>query len=255
MCRKKLNADSSGQLLIVSALAIAIVISSTAIYVYELSKEPHGTSTQSLSNFVLAFKQSTINTMISSLANVSNGGEKTILIANLDKLSRLFRTSHRPEIFTLDFAVLNDSTYNSGIRLSWDANDSGISSAYANFTSKAFGLTANMTLKYAVNITSTITINGYYTKLVSDEKLVRLTCNTYNEGESALAENITLFYEKFGSWIRVDSSNNLSIMDYGNGTYSMSFTVSIPTETLLVSAQVYDLRGIFVQADTTCYEA
>ena len=86
------------------------------------------------------------------------------------------------------------------------------------------------------------------------EKLVTLTCKVYNEREPALAKNITLYYENLGNWIEVNSSNNLSIEDYGNGTYLISFTAEIPSEDVQVSAHAYDLRDIFVRANTTCYE-
>jgi hypothetical protein len=250
--RRKFRKNSSGQLLIVAALAIAIIISSTTIYVYELSKETNSTYASSVNNFILALKQSTRNTMIGSLVNISNGGEKTVLTANLNALSQVFRSLNYFEICQLDFGVLNGSNYDSGVWLSWDTSDLGVSSAYADFTLKVYSTTANVTTSYAVNITTTFTINGNYTELVGNEKLVNLTCKMYNEGEPALAKNISLFYEKLGSWIPADSSNNLSINDYGNGTYAISFIVDVPLEQVLVSAHVYDLRDVFVRANTTC---
>jgi len=253
--RRRLRANSSGQLLIVAALAIAVLISSTTIYVYELSKETNGTDTPSISNFVLALKQSTKNTMVSSLVNVSNGGEKTVLTANLNELSKVFRSLNHFGICHLDFTALDDSAYNSGIWLSWSISGLGVSSAYANFTLKVYGMASNITVNYAVNITTTVTIDGYYTKLAGNEKQVNLTCKMHNEGEPTLAKNINLFYEKLGSWIPVNSSNNLSIMDYGNGTYILSFNVNVPSNQVQVSVNVYDLHDIFVQANTTCYEA
>jgi hypothetical protein len=253
--RKKFRANSSGQLLIVAALAIAVLISSTTIYVYELSKEIKGEkASSSINDFISILKQSTRNTVISSLANVSNGGEKTVLANNLNELSEVFRSLTSFGIVDLAFTPLNNSNYDAGVWLSWNTSDIGVSSAYANFTAKVQGMTTNMTLNYAVNITTTIAISGYYTKLVGEEKLVNLTCNAYNEGKPALAKNITLFYERLGSWILVDSSNNLSIMDYGNGTYTLSFTAEIPSNMVQVSAHVYDLRDIFVVANTTVTE-
>jgi len=72
--------------------------------------------------------------------------------------------------------------------------------------------------------------------------------------KSLLAENITLFYENLGSWTPVNSSNNLSTVDCGDGTYLLSFTVSASSP-VQVSTYVYDLRDIFVQANMTCYAA
>lgn len=252
---KNLRANSSGQLLLVAALAIAILISSTTIYVYELSKETNSTYTSPISNSILALKQSTRNTMISSLANASNGGEKTVLAANLNRLSQVFRSLNHFGICDLASTSLNDSNYDSGIWLSWDTSDVGVSSAYADFTLKVYDIAANVTLNYAVNITTAVTIDGYSTRIGGNEKMVNLTCNIYNEGEPALTKNMTLFYERLGSWVSVDSSNNLSIMDYGNGTYRIVFTVNTSLNAVQVSAHIRDLRDIFVQANTTCYES
>jgi hypothetical protein len=199
-------------------------------------------------------KQNTKNAVISSLANVSNGGETAVLTTNLNEFSRVLRNLTQFGICQLDFAVLNDSMYDSGVWLSWDVSDTGVSSAYANFTLKVYGAAANTTMNYDVNITTTVTVNGYFNRLEGDEKLVNLTLRVYNEGDPALARNVTIFYESLGSWTPVSSSNNLSILDYGNGTYTATFTVDVPSDSLPVSVHVNDLRDIFVQANTTCYE-
>jgi hypothetical protein len=252
---KKLKANSSGQLLIIAALAIAVLISATTIYVYELGEETSSTDTESIGDFVLALKQSVRNAMISSLANASEGGEKAVLAANLDKLSQVIRGIRQFGICQLDYTVLNDSTYDSGVWLSWNASGLGVSSAYANFTLKVNGMGTNLTEGYTLNITTSVTISGYYTELVGSEKMVNLTCRVYNGGENALARNMSLSYENLGSWIPIDSSNNLSILDYGNGTYAISFTVRTSSDRVQVSVGVYDARGIFVRANTTCYNS
>jgi hypothetical protein len=253
-CKRKFRANSSGQLLIVAALAIAIIISSTTIYVYELSKETNSTESFSINDVILALEQSTKNTMISSLANISKGGEKANLEANLDDLSQAFGNLHQTGMYYLSFTLTNESRYDSGVCLSWNTNGSGVSSAYANFTLKVQSITENLAIDCYVNITTAIVINGSYTTLEGEEKLVNLTCQVFNEEELALAKNITLFYENLGSWTPVNSSNNLSTVDYGNGTYVLSFTVS--TSSLVqVSTHVYNVRDILVQANTTCYEA
>jgi hypothetical protein len=162
---------------------------------------------------------------------------------------------HQFGVCQLDYTVLNDSTYDSGVWLSWNASGLGVSSAYANFTLKVNGMGTNLTEGYTLNITTSVTISGYYTELVGSEKMVNLTCRVYNGGENALARNMSLSYENLGSWIPIDSSNNLSILDYGNGTYAISFTVRTSSDRVQVSVGVYDARGIFVRANTTCYNS
>jgi hypothetical protein len=254
-CGEKLKRNSSAQLLIVAALAIAILISSTTVYVYELSREKTAKQDQLIAELVLAIKQNSRNAVISSLAKASKGGEKSVLDANLNCLSQAYRSLNQHGICSLSFTVLNDSNYANGIWLSWsDTSGFGVSSAYANFSLAVYGLTANITAHYAVNITTAVTLDGHYT-INGLEKLVSLSCRVFNEGEPALAKDITLYYENFGVWLPVNSSNNLSITDYGNGTYAISFTVITISDPVLVSAHVTDLRDIFVQANATCYEA
>ena len=251
---RKFGSNNSAQLLIVAALAIAILISATTAYVYELGKETNGTYNLPISDFVFAIKQTTRNAVISSLANVSNGGEKTLLATNLNELSQILRNLKQFGIWQLSFAVLDNLVYDSGIWLSWGTSGIGVSSAYADFTLRAYDIAMNSTVNYAVNVTTTITVSGYYTTILGIEKVVNLTCNVYNEGEPALAQNITLFYENLGIWVPIDSSNNFSITDYGNGTYAISFIVTTLSNTVQVSAHLRDLRGIIVQANMTCYE-
>jgi hypothetical protein len=135
---------------------------------------------------------------------------------------------------------------------SWGEIDGfGISSAYANFSLAIYGLEANVTANYSINITTAVTLEGYYT-LNGLEKSVSLSCRVFNEGKPALAKNITLYYEDLGVWLPVNSLNNLSIIDYGNGTYTISFTVITISDTVQVSAHITDLREIFVQANAVC---
>jgi hypothetical protein len=253
-CKRTFKVNSSGQVLIVAALTVAVLISSTTIYVYELSRQTNNIDSSPVSDYIFALKQGTTNALISSLANTSKGGEKAVLEVNLNSLSQAFRNSFQIGICYLSFTVINDSKYDSGVCLSWNTDGLGVSSASANFTLNVQGTAANAAVKYAVNITTTVMINGSYTNLESEEKLVNLTCRVFNEREDALAKNVTLFYENLGLWIPVDSSNNPIIIDYGNGTYSVSFNASISSD-VQISACVYDLRDIYVQANTTCTEA
>ncbi|MGB9853857.1 MAG: hypothetical protein ACPLRY_03500 [Candidatus Bathyarchaeales archaeon] len=248
------RAKSSGQLLIVAALAIALLISSTTIYVYELSGERQNGEDLFISNFILAVKQGSRNAVISALANASSGGEKTILADTLNSLSQAYICLNQRGIWRLSYTVLNNSDYNEGVWLSWSSNGLGVSSAYANFTLTVYDLTANITMRYAVNITTAIIVNGYYTSS-GTVKTVSLFCQVFNEGEPALAKNLTLFYEDLGAWVPVNASNNLSITDYCNGTYTLSFTVSVPSDVVQVLVCAEDLRGIIVQASIPCSES
>jgi hypothetical protein len=249
--KKHTRKNNAGQLLIVAALSIAIIISSTTVYVYELSKETTNSENQSLGSFILALKQSVKSTMLSALVNASSGGDKTILKTDLDSLSQAFRKLHEAETHYISFTFPNDSRYESGIWLSWDADGFGVSSAYASFLLKAYGLTGNMTVESAFNITSSMKLVGSFTGSSGTDKLVSLTCQIFNEGDLASAKNFSVFYEDSGIWKRVDSGN-LVTTDYGNGTYSLSFVASTSSMTVPVSVIVRDMRDVLVRANATC---
>lgn len=252
---RKLGSNTSGQLLIVAALAIALLISSTTIYVHDLSRSQRSDGSYLASDLVFALKQSTRSAVVGSVVNASNGGTVAVLGGNLADFSQFIVGLHHSGISYLTFSLFNDTEYDSGIKLAWGASDVGISSGCAGFTLRLQGAAEEVVLQYAVNVTTSLTISGSYVALVGGEKLVTVTYKTCNEGEPALAKNVTLFYEGDGGWTTVDASNNLSITDYGNGTYLLSFTASVSSSVLQVSAQMCDLRDICVWANTTCYEA
>jgi hypothetical protein len=134
-----------------------------------------------IAELVLAIKQSSRNAVISSLANASKSGEKSVLDANLNSLSKAYRSLNQYGICNLFFTVLNDSNYADGIWLSWsDTSRFGVSSAYANFSLAVYGLTANITANYAVNIKTAVKLEGYYT-IYGSEKSVSLICQVFNE--------------------------------------------------------------------------
>ena len=244
--------NNSGQLLIVAALAIAVLISSTTTYVYELSKETSGTNDSTINESILAIRQSTKNVMISSLANVSNGGTRTLLTENLNTFLHTLRNTHQLGICNLEFTTFNDSGYDEGTRLSWDTTSPATSSAYANFTLQAYGENSRIITKFAINVTTAVAVSGFYITLAGGEKNVSLTCNLKNEGEPALVKNLTVFYNDAGNWTQAGTANGLSVADYGNGTYTVSFRVVV-ADPVQVSVQILDLRNIFVRANMTCY--
>ncbi len=249
---KELRTSSSGQLFLVAALAVAILISSTTIYVYRLSSVVSSSTSQSMTDLLFALKGSTLNTIIGSLANASGGGEVTVLTQNLQSLSLLLRNYSQPEVCHLSFSVSNESQYDSGVLLSWEANGRGVSSAYADFTLQISGA-VDINDEYSLNITTQTVVEGSYARLDDEKQLVFVTCNLSNEGRPALAQNMSLYYLSSGGWLPVNASHNLSMVDRGIGTYVFSFVVdALPR--IQVSVHSYDMRAIFVEANATCRE-
>src|SRR5208283_402865 len=86
MKKRSLKRNSSGQVIIITALLVASLLLSTAIYVFETEKEVPTANTEE-NNAFPGYQQSTKNTMISALSNVTNGGDSGVLTADLNKLT------------------------------------------------------------------------------------------------------------------------------------------------------------------------
>lgn len=251
MTRLRLGSNRSGQLLIVAALAIAVIIASTTSYVYELTNYSNRLDGQPNADFILAIKQSTRNVLVSSLANASNGGLDTVLTANLNLVSTTIRNMQQFGLCNLEFTPKNDSNYVSGIRLSWK-NGSGASSSCANFTATVYSNTGKTETGYSLNVTSSVTVKGSYYVLSGNQKRVNMTITLLNEDQPAIARSITTYYDYLGNWTQVNTANNPLLTDYGTGVYRLEFTVVTTNPTIYTAIQVHDSRNISVQANETC---
>jgi hypothetical protein len=254
VCDKK----NSGQSLIVTALAVSLLIIAIAYSVFEANTQNQARDAITLNSHISEVKLGLQNTVTSALVNVSNGGTNQALTTNLQKyITFLGNQSFFGKCVTL-FNVKNASPYQSGIKLSWGSNGTGVSSAYANSTLYFVETGAELQLEMETNISTTLNLEGSFINLGGLNKQVNVTCKLFNENEPALSKNITIYYEYDGepsdqNWIAVYSS---TVVDFGNGTYTISFVASTQTidDPVLVSAQVYDTRNIFVLANVTCTE-
>ena len=247
-CKKRSN---NGQALIVTSLIIALLLISTICYVLETEKDT--ISLQSTTEIDLsAIKASIKNTLISALANISNGmhacmGGRDVLMKDLTMLSNTTHAHSYDAECELSFTLLNSSLYQDGTWINWTHPGFGVSSAYASFAINVSGSTANYFTAYQMNITTALRIEGVYTN-ESTEKTVNINCTIYDENGPAPAAKINIFYQNQtdGSWLSVGAP-----APYGNGTYAISF-VANSLGPVKVSAQVTDIRNIFVMANTTC---
>ena len=247
---------NSGQTLVISALIISLLIISVVYSVFEAGRGSEMRAASTLNNHVLVTKLGLRNTVTGSLANVSGGGDNEVLATNLDTYVSFVGNQSYFGKCTALFDVLDSSPYQSGIWLSWGSDGTGVSSAYANYTLSFIQTESAIQVEDATNITTRLNVDGTYVQLGGTNKQVNLTCSIFNEGEPALAQNITLYYDHDGNlgtqdWTLVDSP---SITDYGNGTNTIDFVADTQTRgaPVIVTAQVYDMRDIFVLANVTC---
>ncbi|MEM1566323.1 MAG: hypothetical protein QW510_04460 [Candidatus Bathyarchaeia archaeon] len=248
---RKFRTDCSGQLLIVAALAIAILIASTSIYVYELTTQTPSLENSSMAELALAVKAGLRNAMISALANITKGGQKTVLMENLAMLAGAYMQLHPQQLCQIRCTLLNGAGYEDGVKLSWNNNGLGVSSAYVFFTLKILGPAHNLTINDAINVTTLLAAEGCYTiDRNGSIKTVSLTCNVFNENKPAQARKIIVYWEQTPElWVPAE---NPDIIYLGNGTYTIVFAVTTPSESVNVSVQLVDARNIFVLANATC---
>jgi hypothetical protein len=246
---------NSGQVLIIASLVVTLLLLSTAVYISEIEKNAAVYDARVDPAFS-AYKLGATHTVISALANISNGGSTSVLVADLNQFKSVVGSHSFDAIVKMDFTPLNMTPYQDGIWISWGSSGRGISSAYVNFVLNSSGTSAIYYSEHAINVTSEIDVNGHYTLLTGSQKQVDLTCNILNEGKPALAQNFTVYYEQDGSlspeeWVQVTSP---SIADYGNGTYAISFTAETtnPDDPMLVSVHSHDQRQILTIANVTC---
>jgi hypothetical protein len=254
MNNKHRSRRNRGQALIITALIITLMSMSTVYYVLETEKETVSIQSTADSYFSVA-KISTRNTVISALANTSNGGDTKALTTSLKKLSSTLHAHSYDAEFDLSFTPLNATPYQNGTWIAWGQDGLGVSSAYVVFAINVTGSSANYHSTYETNITTALHINGTYTAEGSEET-VNVTCTVYDENGPTLANSIAIYYQNQtdGSWLNVDQQNNLTTLDFGNGTYGISFS-AYAQGSVNVSAQVNDLRDIFVMANATCVQA
>jgi hypothetical protein len=247
--RKSVRSSNSGQALIIASLVITMLLLSTAYYVFEVKRDVITDQTTDDSTFA-AIKLSSVNTVISALANVSNGGDTSVLSTDLNLLAATLENYSYGGNSELTFTLTDMAPYQNGIWISWESNGTAISSACVSFLLNYSDPSTTYSSQYETNVTTILNIEAEYAGN-DTENSVNVTCTMFNENAPAPISDITMVYqnETAGPWFQVDPSN-LQMTDYGNGTYLMSF--SAYTQNILqVSAQAHDLRGIFVVANTT----
>ena len=258
MRRNFRSRKNSGQTLVITALVISLLILSVFYSVFEAGRKSETRSATTLNDYVIATKLGLDNTVTSSLVNVTKGGANEILESNLNKYVSFVGNQSYFGKCTILFDVSDTAPYLSGLWLSWGSDGTGISSAHANYTLTVTMSESDIQLEHETNITTRFDADGTYSLLADTLKQVNVTCNILNEDLAALANNITLYYDYDGSlgtqdWTPADSPETT---DYGNGTYTISFIATTHTrnDPVIVSAQVYDQRNIFVLANNTCTE-
>jgi hypothetical protein len=242
---------NSGQVLVITSLVVVLLLLSTVVYVSETEKNApvyHPDANTDLS----AIKQAAMHTVMSALVNISNGGASSVLGEDLSRFKLAVKDNSYLAISDLKFVALTSASYVNGVSVSWGTNGEGVSSIFVNFALNSSGLSSSYYSDYAVNVTSSISVSGYYTQLSGSLRQVDLTCTVLNEGTPGQMENLVASYEQDspGGWVQAVLPVSIN---YGNGTYLTSFTTENTTQSYLpVSVHCIDAREVSVWANVTC---
>jgi hypothetical protein len=249
-----LRGRGRGQVLIVAALGIALVIISTQAYVLKLSRTRVLSDYGCYSDHVLGIEQGTGHVVVASLVNVSRGGASSVLSDNLDRWEAFVSGDHAFGRCDLNATPASQSPYSGGIRLDWGTEGEGVSSACAELTLNVSGRGLEVDHMFTVNSTTLLSVEGSFTDLGGDTKALTVSVELQVDGGWALAGSVSLEYMKSSAWTDPTGLGSYQEQDYGNGTYLYTFTDDVPGSQVQVRAQVYDLRGVYVRAENSLGE-
>jgi hypothetical protein len=239
-----------GQVLVVTSLVVVILLLSTVIYVLETEKDAPVYQPDSDIG-TTAIEQAATHAVISALANVSNGGNPTILAADLSAFKSAVESRSLAATVNLEFSTSNNAPYAGGFWFSWGIEGTGVSSSAVAFSLNKTGSSSNCYSQFSVNLTSSLSVGGYVSPINESASWVNLTCIVLNEGNPAQTGTLTAYYQQDSTaWVQADSPTAL---DFGNSTCRFTFAaINATANPLPISVNCIDVRGISVWANATC---
>jgi len=251
---RRLRKNSSGQVLILTALLIALIVISAEAYVLEVNQALQVEESSSPVDFARIVRIGSRNLMIGSLANISQGGDNQTLRDNLERWISFVKEQYYHGECTISFELCETSPYSSGLWMSWGADGSGVTSAKTDFSLNLTSEGAEINVDFSINVTTSISVYAI-SVWESGIHTINVTISLYNEGDPALAKNITVYYWTKAGWADAGLLGSYNLEDFGNGTYRATFTVGAPrTWNRPILVNCYDQREIYVQASTTCVD-
>lgn len=245
---------SRGATLIAATFVVSLLILSTQVYIYRLSRTSIDDNYGTLTDYVLSIEQGSRHVVVASLINVSQGGSVSNFVYNLNRWESFVASDYKLGRCTLNSTRDSESPYSGGIWLSWGTEGMGVSSASAVIEMDLSGRGVEVIWSFTENINTTMLVSGRWETVLGNVKRVMVFVNILNEGSPALAGSINLMYLR-GGWRDPALLDDYVQTDYGNGTYRFSFSDKLPAVSeIIIRVQAYDRRGVFVQADATLFE-
>jgi len=249
-----MSRSKRGQVLIVAAFAISVILLSANVYIFSNSRIDASPGYRTLTDYAQHMRVGSIHVVTASLVNVSNGGATSNLGENLARWESFTGGDYRFGVVDLNATFGSQAPYSDGVWLDWGTSGVGVSGAYVDFTLNISGRGAEIDWAFPVNRTSEIRASGSYAVFLGDQKNVTVTLNVLNEGSPALTQSATIEFFRSGVWNDASLEGDYGMMDYGNGTYEFAFSADVPGSQVEIRVRVIDMRGVFVEAQEALFE-
>lgn len=246
--------SGKGQILVVAAFAISLILLSVNIYVYKNSKLDFPPRNSYLSDYAQHLKQGSIHIAAASLINISKGGDVLNLERNIDRWADITTREYSFGWCDLNATLFSQSPYSDGVWMEWGTDGLGISSTCVDFTLEIGGRGTEINWDFQVNQSTEIRVLGSFDDLGGDKKNVTVIMDLYNEGFPILASSWDLDYQDGTLWYNASEADGYTEIDYGNGTYRYYFNTTVTGDQMVIRLEAYDLRGVFVMTEATLSE-
>jgi hypothetical protein len=166
--------QNSGQVILIAVLAIALILISAQVYVFDVQMSTFSLDSDSISDYITTIKLGSRNVVAGSLANISESRAYSILSANLDRWATSVSRQSQLGRSTLSYVEEESSSYSSGVGLFWGTQGYGVSSSVVHFILNLSDREVDADLSYAVNVTTRLNVEGTWKALPGDEKQVNI---------------------------------------------------------------------------------
>jgi hypothetical protein len=248
--KRKFRGDTKGQVIVITALLIALIILATQVYVTQLILQAPIVE-QNQYDLYPSYQQNLKSAILSALANITNNGVTQVLAEDMAKLNPVYSSRIYQQFFQVDFTLSSNAPYQNGLWIDNGQLNHAIVAAQVSYGINSTESTKTSIAQGSVSIISEAYLSGRISQINENEKQANLTLRIINEGIPALASNISCFYQGETGWVQAEP---LSIFDFGNGTSTIGFIAqsSQSSSQLNVSTNVLDQRGITMRVNATC---
>jgi hypothetical protein len=242
--------DNKGQVIVITALLIALIILSTVVYVTAILKQAPTVEANQYDVYP-QYYQSLRNTIISALANITKNGNTQVLNVDISKLNQVFSSHYYGSMLHINCTLGNDSLYQNGLWISNQQKNHAVIGAQVIYQLNSIGNAKISNAQGTVNVISEAYLSGNCIQINETTKLATLTTQVLNEGKPALAAGFTCYYQNGTDWTKAE---NFDITDFGNGTYTIVLLAQLsqPSNQIVASLNVLDQRGINMSVNATC---